>query len=197
MKDVFNSLRERDRRLYAAIEADKLPHGGVRYLSQLFGCTPKTIYQGLKELSKPLSIGSERNRKEGGGRKKTIDKLKGLQIAFVEVLKEHTAGDPMNEKVIWTDLTLNEIADHLLKKGFKIGRYVVKQLLQNNGYVRRKASKSERIGNSENRNEQFENIKRLKQEYQDADNPVISIDTKKKSFWVISTETENYILKNA
>lgn len=181
MKEVFDNLRERDRRLYAAIEADKLPHGGIRYLSQLFVCTPKTIYQGIKDLSEPLSMSSGRSRMEGGGRKKTIEKFEGLQVAFIEVLKEHTAGDPMNEKVIWTDLTLNEIVDHLVNKGFKIGKYIVKQLLQKNGYVKRKAPKSEPIGSSENRNEQFENIKNLKQEYQHADNPIISIDTKKRA----------------
>ena len=182
MKSVFASLNERDRRHYAAIEARKLPHGGIRYLSGILGCTRKTIYQGLTELSTPSGLDSSRIRKVGGGRKKTIAKVEGLEAAFLEVLEEHTAGDPMDEKIIWTDLGLKEIMFHLLEKGFQVGKYVVKQLLQKHGYVKRKASKSKRIGNCENRDEQFATITRLKEEYQQVGNPIVSIDTKKKNF---------------
>ncbi len=182
MKEVFEGLSEKDRRIYAGIEGEKLPHGGIRYLSKVLGCSTKTICQGLKETSDLSLIPTGRIRREGGGRKKTIDKLDGLETAFLEVVKEHTAGDPMNEKVIWTDLTPLEISEHLVKKGFQVGKYVVKQLLKKHGYVKRTASKSESIGSSENRDEQFLNITRLKTEYQAAANPVISIDTKKKNF---------------
>ena len=58
MKAVFDSLNERDRRRYAAIEAKKLPHGGIRYLSKILGCTPNTIHRGLSELSTPLPLPS-------------------------------------------------------------------------------------------------------------------------------------------
>jgi hypothetical protein len=57
--------------------------------------------------------------------------------------------------------------------------------------VKRKAQKQLAIGQTENRNEQFENIDRLKQEYRDAGNPIISIDTKKKSTLAIFIEQEN------
>ena len=49
MKRLFDSLRENDRRRYAAIEATKLGHGGVEYIGVL-GCDPKTIRQGQTEL---------------------------------------------------------------------------------------------------------------------------------------------------
>jgi hypothetical protein len=58
---------------------------------------------------------------------------------------------------------------------------IVSQLLDKHNYVKRKAQKQLATGQSENRNEQFENIKRLKQEYSDAGAPVLSIDTKKKN----------------
>jgi hypothetical protein len=196
MKTMFEGLNEKDRRLYAGIEAEKLPHGGIRYLSKVLGCSDNTIQQGLKEISDPSLVPTKRLRREGGGRKKTVEKLDGLNTAFLEVLKEHTAGDPMDEKIIWTDLTPLEISQHLIKKGFQVGKYVIKQLLKEYGYVKRKASKSESIGSSENRDEQFLNITRLKAEYQASGNPVISIDTKKKNGWETFIEKESCTLKN-
>ena len=86
----------------------------------------------------------------------------------------------MNEQVLWTDLSLKDIIAQLLAKGFPVGKYIVKQWLRKQGYVKRKASKSEPIGSCANRDEQFHNIARLKEEYQEAGNPIISIDTKKK-----------------
>lgn len=53
MLTFFESLGERDRRRYAAVEATKLGHGGVSYISQLFGCDPKTIQQGKSEIENP------------------------------------------------------------------------------------------------------------------------------------------------
>ena len=49
----FESLGERDRRRYAALEATKLGHGGIAYISQLFQCDPKTIRQGKSEIDNP------------------------------------------------------------------------------------------------------------------------------------------------
>ena len=67
------------------------------------------------------------------------------------------------------------------KAGISISHTVVSKLLKKHGFKKRKAFKNKAIGSSENRNEQFENIAVLKKEYQDAGNPVISIDTKKKN----------------
>jgi hypothetical protein len=57
---------------------------------------------------------------------------------------------------------------------------VVKQLLRKHGYVKRKAQKSKAMGKHADRNQQFENIARLKREYLESDNPILSMDTKKK-----------------
>ena len=48
----FNSLNERDRRRYAAVEANKLGYGGITYISSVFGIDEKTINKGLEELKK-------------------------------------------------------------------------------------------------------------------------------------------------
>lgn len=50
MQQFYNSLSEKDRRRYAAIEAVKLGWGGITYISQLFGCDYHTIRFGIEEL---------------------------------------------------------------------------------------------------------------------------------------------------
>ena len=65
MQLVFQALGERDRRLYAAVEACKLGHGGIGYIAHLFGCDRKTIRRGLQELSQPTALAPGRSRKKG------------------------------------------------------------------------------------------------------------------------------------
>jgi hypothetical protein len=69
MRKFYNTLSEKDKRRYAAIEAMKLEHGGIAYIGQLLNCDPKTITQGIKDLES-LPVESEYNkhiRQPGGG----------------------------------------------------------------------------------------------------------------------------------
>lgn len=66
MKTLYKSLNERDRRRYAAIEADKLGYGGQTYISQLLGCDHKTLQRGLDELDDLPNLPPGRIRKKGG-----------------------------------------------------------------------------------------------------------------------------------
>jgi hypothetical protein len=65
MKTMYRSLREKDRRRYAAVEAAKLGHGGIEYISSLLGCDPKTIRRGLVDLADLPNVPPERCRKKG------------------------------------------------------------------------------------------------------------------------------------
>jgi hypothetical protein len=65
MKRLFDSLRENDRRRYAAIEATKLGHGGVEYIARVLQCDPKTIRQGQAELEGTDDLEVGRVRKKG------------------------------------------------------------------------------------------------------------------------------------
>ena len=65
MKRLYRSLRENDRRRYAAIEATKLGHGGVEYVARLLGCDSKTVRQGIAELEAEDELDPERVRKKG------------------------------------------------------------------------------------------------------------------------------------
>ena len=65
VKTMYQSLREKDRRRYAAVEAAKLGHGGVEYIAALLGCDPKTIRQGQRDLYNLPDVPPERCRKKG------------------------------------------------------------------------------------------------------------------------------------
>jgi hypothetical protein len=66
MQRLYRSLRENDRRRYAAIEATKLGHGGIDYIATLLGCDPTTIRHGIAELQGTDELDTERVRKKGG-----------------------------------------------------------------------------------------------------------------------------------
>lgn len=65
MKTMYHSLREKDRRRYAAVEAAKLGQGGIEYIAGLLQCDPKTIRQGLTDLADLPKVPPERCRKKG------------------------------------------------------------------------------------------------------------------------------------
>ena len=67
MKVLFGRLSEKDRRRYAAVEVDKLGHGGLQYIEDLFGIDSKTIRQGLAELEKDEDAAGEKIRKKAVG----------------------------------------------------------------------------------------------------------------------------------
>ena len=66
MKRLFASLKESDRRRYAAIEAAKLGHGGIESIAGILECDPKTIRAGLAELEGEDDLDTGRSRKKGG-----------------------------------------------------------------------------------------------------------------------------------
>jgi hypothetical protein len=65
VKTMYRSLREKDRRRYAAVEAAKLGHGGVEYIADLLDCDPKTIREGRHDLQNLPDVPPERCRKKG------------------------------------------------------------------------------------------------------------------------------------
>lgn len=67
MKVFYDSLNEKDRRRYAAVEAEKLGRGGVEYISQVLSCDEKTIRQGRSDIvGLPQDDAAGRVRKKGG-----------------------------------------------------------------------------------------------------------------------------------
>lgn len=182
MKSFYNSLSEKDRRRYAAIEVQKLGYGGQQYIWRLLGCDREAIKLGMRELNDSEALSSPRLRRQGGGRKSAFETIPGLDEAFLRVLSHQTAGSPMDETVKWTNLTRGEISTLLeQQEDIKVSVTVVDQLLVKHHYRRRKASKRRSTGHHAQRNEQFEKIGQLREEYEASENPVMSMDTKKRN----------------
>lgn len=182
MRSFYQSLSEKDRRRYAAIEAAKLGRGGISYIARVLQCDRHTMRQGFEELDDSEALDQSRIRRPGGGRKPREEMIPELERAFLQVLQDHTAGSPMNQAIKWTNLTHQQIKDHLAyDHGIEISVTVVKRLLKAHGFVRRKAQKRTRTGEHRDRDAQFQKIANLKEQYLADGHSVMSIDTKKKS----------------
>src|SRR5882672_5078914 len=181
LRQYYQSLSEKDRRRFAALEAVKLGHGGTRYIAKVLGCDPQTVKEGRRELKQlPEDPAGSRVRKPGGGRKKTEVKHVDLTHQVQETIKNRTAGDPMRQHVVWTDLTPQEIAKSLQEHSVCVAPRIVRRILDGLGLARRQIAKVLPGGDSPQRGAQFRHLAHLIQEFLAAGNPVLSIDTKKK-----------------
>ena len=73
MQLFYSNLKERDQRHYAALEAQKLPHGGKKYIQDLFNIHKKPLRRAISELTNPelfAPLPTVKQRRAGGGRKK-------------------------------------------------------------------------------------------------------------------------------
>lgn len=196
MRKFYQSLSEKYRRRYAAIEVAKIGYSGISYISRILATDRNTISKGIKQLKSESQTTFERHRirQKGGGRKTSESLIPGLNETFLEVLKDYTAGSPMDEKIKWTNLTQEEIAEGLKVHGITVSVTVVKKLLKKHGYVKRQAQKKQTTGIAKNRNEQFENLARITEVYELQENHIISMDTKKRNLLEIYIAQELCIL---
>jgi Rhodopirellula transposase DDE domain len=176
-------LDERSRRRWAAIEARAIGWGGISAVSAATGMSSRTIRRGLEELKKPVeqsqNDGARRVRKPGGGRKRLIDYDPTL-IRDLDALVEPSArGDPTNP-LRWTCKSTRKLAKELNKQGHKIGRQKVDDLLHMMNYSLQSNSKVKEGSSHPDRNAQFEYINDKVHEFQERNQPVVSVDAKKK-----------------
>ena len=87
MKKFYETLSEKDKRRYAAIEALKLGHGGQKYICEVLSCDPGTVKRGTEELQNGSEVPKGRIRKAGGGGKKILEKIENIDEVFLEILK--------------------------------------------------------------------------------------------------------------
>lgn len=106
--------------------------------------------------------------------------MPALESNVITIVSDHTAGDPMQENVVWTYLSTTEIAQQLADLGTPVSADTVRGVLAELGFVQRQAEKTKALGDAPQRNEQFKIIARWKRRFQLSPNPIISMDTKKK-----------------
>jgi len=97
-----------------------------------------------------------------GGRPPRVVAQPTLEANLCALLQAFTAGDPMREGVLWTNLSLRELSRRLLALGTPASRRTIRRLLSKLKVGRRTARKKKTMGHHPDRNAQFENIVRLR-----------------------------------
>jgi len=178
---VGPTLDERGRRLFAAAEAAEFGHGGVAAVQRATGIAESTIRRGVRELAdlEKHAPPEGMQRRPGGGRSRAEDKDPGLMAALEALLEPVTRGDP-ESPLRWTSKGLRRLAAELVERGHDVRKGVVARLLKDKGYTLQGTRKVLEGSHHPDRNEQFEFINEEAKRFQALEQPVISIDTKKK-----------------
>jgi len=172
-------LNERQRRLLAAVEAESYGKGGVTRISLLTGMSRSTINIGRNELGSGIIFSSDRVRIPGAGRK-SIEEIDSQIIEDLDRLVEPTSrGDP-ESPLRWTCLSTRNLATALQEMGHTVSHTTIAKLLDQEGYSLQGAKKTLEGNSHEDRNAQFEFINEYVKMFQEYNQPVISIDCKKK-----------------
>jgi transposase len=173
-------LNERQQRLALATEARLLGHGGVRAVAEASGVSATTVRKGVAELESgedPLPVG--RARRAGGGRRRVNEQDPELAAALLRLVEPDERGDPMSP-LRWTTKSLRHLAEQLARQGHPVSAPTVGRLLRENGFSRQGTAKTLEGAQHPDRNAQFTYINKEVKAHQDAGEPVISVDAKKK-----------------
>lgn len=180
--NYLSSLNEFDARHYLALWAIESGWGGISKVSKLTGKSMNTIRKGIYEIETKNNLDLKetgRLRKEGGGRKKIVDKNPDVKKEIERILEDNTAGDPMN-KLKWTNKSTYTIADELKNKNQNASEVTVGRIIKSLGYSLQVNVKSKESGSSEERDSQFRYINETVKLFAKKNIPVISVDAKKK-----------------
>ena len=180
-KSLDPVLDERGRRRFAAAEALAAGYGGILAVSRATGIARSTIQRGLAELSDEagLAVPPERVRRAGGGRKSLSVTDTTLLNDLQSLVDPVTRGDPM-APLLWTAKSLRRLAAELQALGHRIGHNVVAKLLREQGYSLQANRKTLEGASHPDRDAQFNYINEQLKAALAADQPAISVDTKKK-----------------
>ena len=178
-REMAPVLNEQSLRRFVALEAKALGHGGVSLMSQISGLARSTIYHGLADIRDDISAPAGRVRKPGGGRKKKPAADPTLIVDLKRLVEPTTRGDPM-QPLLWTTRSLRNLVNALATKGHEVCPTVVGKLLRDMGYSLQANSKTREGDQHIDRAAQFQYINTQAIAFLAANEPVISVDTKKK-----------------
>src|ERR1700688_2808968 len=183
IRDRFTALvphlNERERRLFAATEAAAAGYGGIAAVSAATGIAVSTIGRGLKDLAEASGLVPGRVRRAGGGRKPLVECNPDLMRDLMALVEPGERGDPMSP-LRWTCKSLRQLAAELVARGHQISRTVVGELLKAQKFSLQANSKTNEGGDHPDRDAQFSHINQSVTTALAAQQPVISVDTKKK-----------------
>jgi hypothetical protein len=175
---LFPHLDERQRRLAAGAEARSLGHGGIRVVARAAGmrggdCRSRRRGAGIGRG--PARAGTP----PGGGRKRAADADPGLRPALLALVEPDERGDPMSP-LRWTAKSTRALAAELTRQGHKVSADTVGDLLREEGFSLQGNAKVIEGRQHPDRDAQFRYINEQARAHQEAGQPVISVDTKKK-----------------
>jgi len=172
-------LDERGRRCFAASEARAAGYGGIAATARATGIARSTIGRGLKDLADGSDLPAGRMRRPGGGRKPLTEVDTTLSDDLLALVWPSERGDPMSP-LRWTCKSLRRIASELRALGHRISHTVVGELLKREGFSLQANRKTREGAGHADRDAQFEHINARVAQALAAEQPVISVDTKKK-----------------
>jgi hypothetical protein len=172
-------LDERERRLLAASEARAAGRGGVAAVSRATGIARSTIGRGPADLRAGAVRLGDRVRRVGGGGKPAIETQPGLLEALNELVQSSIRGDP-EAALLSISKSQRHLSAALAERGFTAGQKLVGRLLRRLGFSLQANSKTREGASHPDRNAQFEHINAHVTAFQAANEPAISVNTKKK-----------------
>jgi hypothetical protein len=178
-------LNERQIRLWAATEANAQGFGGISLVAEATGLSRTTISRGrdeIQELSQTPSVlpaRLQRIRKPGGGRKSLAQTDPDLLAALDKLIEPTLRGDPQSP-LRWTCKSTAQLARELTLQGHPISDRSVSALLLAQDYSLQANRKTKEGSAHPDRNDQFETIADLVTQFQEAGQPAVSVDAKKK-----------------
>jgi Rhodopirellula transposase DDE domain len=175
-------LNERTRRLWAAAEAEAAGRGGVTGVAEATGLSRPRIERGVREL-RERAVGARlaagRIRRPGAGPKRRTDQDPTLLPDLDRLVDPATRGDPMSP-LRWTCKSTRNLANALNEQGHKVSAQTVADVLREQGYSLQVNFKTREGSSHPDRNAQFEYINAVAKAFETREQPVISVDTKKK-----------------
>jgi hypothetical protein len=182
LRAFLATLNREERRLYAAVESNRIGRGGVVRVAELTGLCMDTIARGRRELAdllqgKPI----KKPHKPVRGRPRVEETYPGITAALQELLSDEVAGCPQDEYK-WVRSSVRKLSRRLREQGFPVGHNAVWALLRRMGFSLRTAVRRRRgiCKDPAARDEQFRYIASQRKAFLEARLPVISVDTKKK-----------------
>jgi len=181
LADLLPRLNERDRRLALATEAKSWGYGGITAAHHATGVSRKSIQRGMTELAgDPGERDSGRVRAPGGGRKKAGVADPELVDALDSLIEPETRGDP-ESPLRWTMKSTRHLAGKLTEMGHSVSHSVVAKILHTLDYSLQGTRKKLEGSRHPDRDDQFRYINTPATELLTAGDPVISVDTKKRT----------------
>jgi hypothetical protein len=176
-------MDERSCRQWAASEAMALGWGGVTAVAKATGLARNTIKVGIRELqhraAHPNEPVTDRIRRPGAGRKRLADADPQLVAALEALVDPVTRGHP-ESPLRWTCKSTANLARELTRQNHPVTDRTVAAMLKHAGYSLQGNRKTREGNQHPDRNSQFEYLNRQVVAFQRQQQPVISVDTKKK-----------------